>query len=57
MSGTGQLTFVDVMLFSLLEAINRELPLVLAGFPILNYFRAAIESLPSVSAFYNSRRY
>jgi hypothetical protein len=51
-----QLTFVDTMLFSLLEAIDRELPQALATFPLLIYFRDTIKRLPRIAAFCNSGR-
>jgi len=49
-----QLTFVDVMLFALLEAIDRELSLALPNFPLLTYFRDSIKSIPRISAFCDS---
>lgn len=52
----AQLTFVDTMLFSLLEAIDRELPHALSTFPLLLYFRDTIKRLPRIAAFCNSGR-
>jgi len=50
----NKLTFVDVMLFALLEAIDRELSLALPNFPLLTYFRDSIKSIPRISAFCDS---
>jgi hypothetical protein len=52
------MTFVDVVLFSLLETIHREFPAPLACYPLLTYFRDTIKTLPRIASFCNSgRRY
>jgi glutathione S-transferase len=51
-----KLTFVDIVLFSLLDCIDRELPLALPAFPLLAYFHSSIKELPRIKAFCASGR-
>lgn len=43
-----KLTYVDIKLYSLLDALEREIKLVFASFPLLEAFHKTIDSRPAI---------
>ncbi len=52
----NRLTFVDIMLFSFIESVERELPLVVPNFALLTYHHAFMKELPAIKVFCASGR-
>ncbi|PRP77487.1 glutathione S-transferase P [Planoprotostelium fungivorum] len=47
----ARISFVDIQLFALLEAINKEIPLLLPSFPLLSAFHKTISNRPKIRTF------
>jgi glutathione S-transferase len=50
----NKLTYVDIKLFATLEAIDKELPLVLPSFPLLSAFHKVLATRPNIKKYVES---